>query len=197
MLSCLRMAGLLTLTLAGSAMAAEPPKEAEYALRLKPVIMLRLDESPTAEKGCFKDATGNTPGGTASAGKELPKQVDGGADWMGKGLEFVHDGASVFVPSTSAISKLGDTTETTGLSLSFWFKKEQQRSVGGQGSNGCIQRRIIRWAASNVSSIYEPSNNFAIWKLWKLPGRVIRLKIFERKPVRFERQRAKTKTCHF
>jgi len=131
MLSCLRMAGLLTLTLASSAMAAEAPNDAEYALRLKPVIMLRLDETPSAEKGCFKDATGNTPGGTASAGKDLPKQVDGGADWMGKGLEFVNDGASVFVPSTSAISKLGDTTETTGLSVSFWTKKK--REIGDAG----------------------------------------------------------------
>ena len=131
MLSCLRMAGLLTLTLASSAMAAEAPNDAEYALRLKPVIMLRLDETPSAEKGCFKDATGNTPGGTASAGKALPKQVDGGADWMGKGLEFVNDGASVFVPSTSAISKLGDTSETTGLSVSFWTKKK--REIGDAG----------------------------------------------------------------
>ena len=132
MFTRLRKVVFFILALTNLAMAAEPPKEGEYALRLKPVMLLRLDEAPTAEKGGFKDATGNTPGGTASAGKELPKQVDGGADWRGKGLEFTNDGASVFVSSSSAIAKLGDTTETTGLSLSFWFKKEQQRSVGGE-----------------------------------------------------------------
>ena len=116
--------------IATTALGADAPNDAEYALRLKPVIMLRLDETPTAEKGGFKEATGNTPGGTASAGKGLPKQVAGGADWMGKGLEFVHDGASVSVPSSPAISKLGDTSATTGLSVSFWLRKQREFNDG-------------------------------------------------------------------
>ncbi|MEI6422202.1 MAG: hypothetical protein WCP55_08275, partial [Lentisphaerota bacterium] len=112
--------------------ATEPAPSAEYGLRLKPVMFFRLGETPTAEKDCFKDATGNTPGGTASGGKELPKQIDGGAEWMGKGLEFVKGCASVFVPSTPATSKLGDTSATTGLSVSFWIKK--QRVFGDQNA---------------------------------------------------------------
>ena len=110
--------------------AAEPDPSAEYGLRLKPVMFLRLGETPASEKDCFKDATGNALGGTASADKELPKQADGGADWMGKGLEFVNGGASVFVPSTPATAKLGDTSATTGLSVSFWIKKQRALNDG-------------------------------------------------------------------
>ena len=137
----LLLPALLILVAAGSAVATRAlAGPAEYGLRHKPVMFFRLEESPTADTGCFKDATGNTPGGTVkNSAKGLPRMIGGASDWAGHGLDFSATEACVEAPASTATFALGDMARTDGMSVSFWIKTrwhidDNNRRVLGYGN---------------------------------------------------------------
>ncbi len=125
---------------------------AHYLDRYRPVAIYPLDALPGEETDEAESRLGHRDLG-------VPQLIDGARPFTSKAVDFRNVGGFLQYPPSGALFESGDIEKTTGLTVCFWIKTDDNIRPGNQRVMGAGNLMDLAADASGSLSLFLLGNN--------------------------------------